>query len=77
MCIPGLHISLGIFDRLWDLLQQAARFVDGVRVRVSGELTAEAFVAYEKARQELVGQRELKKVQSEHIEVRETSQLTC
>ena len=28
MCIPGLHISLGIFDRLWELLENACNELD-------------------------------------------------
>lgn len=28
MCFPGLHLSLGIFDRLWNLLEQACTELD-------------------------------------------------
>ena len=28
VCIPGLHLSLGIFDRLWNLLEEACKEID-------------------------------------------------
>ena len=28
VCIPGLHLSLGIFDRLWNLLEKACKDLD-------------------------------------------------
>ena len=28
MCVPGLHLSLGIFDRLWTLLEDACKELD-------------------------------------------------
>ena len=28
MCIPGLHLSLGIFNRLWTLLEEAYNKLD-------------------------------------------------
>lgn len=28
MCIPGLHLSLGIYDRLWTLLEEACTSLD-------------------------------------------------
>ena len=28
VCIPGLHLSLGIFDRLWTLLEEACTELD-------------------------------------------------
>ncbi len=28
MCIPGLHLSLGIFDRLWTLLENSCKEAD-------------------------------------------------
>lgn len=28
MCFPGLHLSLGIFDRLWTLLEEACTELD-------------------------------------------------
>ena len=28
VCIPGLHISLGIFDRLWELLEESCTELD-------------------------------------------------
>ena len=28
MCIPGLHLSLGIFNRLWTLLEEACSELD-------------------------------------------------
>ena len=28
MCIPGLHLSLGIFNRLWNLLEDACKQLD-------------------------------------------------
>lgn len=28
MCLPGLHISLGVYDRLWELLEGACTRLD-------------------------------------------------
>ena len=42
VCIPGLHISLGIFHKLFNLLEDACHKLD-VRVAVS-DLTGEALV---------------------------------
>ena len=28
MCLPGLHISLGVYDRLWELLEGACSGLD-------------------------------------------------
>jgi len=28
VCIPGLHLSLGIFNRLWNLLEDACKEID-------------------------------------------------
>ena len=28
MCVPGLHLSLGIFDRLWTLLEDDCKQLD-------------------------------------------------
>lgn len=28
MCTPGLHLSLGIFNRLWTLLEDACKSID-------------------------------------------------
>ena len=34
VCIPGLHLSLGIFNRLWTLLEEACTELD---LRLAGE----------------------------------------
>lgn len=36
MCIPGLHLSLGIYNRIWDLLCDACHDLDLQLAHVSG-----------------------------------------
>ena len=44
VCIPGLHLSLGIFDRLWTLLEGACKEIDFLcAVDGAGDTSVEGF----------------------------------
>ena len=51
VCIPGLHISLGIFDKLYSLLENACERVDleAAQNQTSGVERSEAFASYSDA----------------------------
>ena len=42
MCFPGLHISLGVFDRLWELLEASCCELDAASVETFKPCGAEA-----------------------------------
>ena len=61
MCFPGLHLSLGIFNRLWTLLEEACTEVDLALAQEStpGEVN-NSFNRY------LITLRELHQVKQQH-----------
>ena len=53
--MPGLHISLGIFDRLWELLESACVELDlEFAEHNSGGTFGEAFANYSSALKESI-----------------------
>ena len=69
MCIPGLHISLGIFNRIWELLQDACNDLDLIVARQSGSMDATTYGKYRQALIDLMHLREKHLIQEEHLEV--------
>ena len=69
MCIPGLHISLGIFDRLWELLEDACNEIDISIVKQREVHDTGTFGVYAKALNEVLELREKIKLLHQHAEV--------
>ena len=49
MCIPGLHLSLGIYDRLWNLLCDACHELDLKLAGLGGNDDGSIFSRYSNA----------------------------
>ena len=69
MCIPGLHISLGIFDRLWGLLEDACIELDLHIVRHKEAMDGNTFGQYSGALDDVVRLRKKMEVQQQHSSV--------
>jgi hypothetical protein len=70
VCIPGLHISLGIFDRLWELLEDACNELDITIIKHEHQTTTgEDFGVYITALNNAQQLREKIKIQHQHAAV--------
>lgn len=66
MCIPGLHISLGIFNRLWDLLEGACTKLDLELAKENDGMDGNTFEQYSQALHKAAVLREQLKVEQQH-----------
>ena len=69
VCIPGLHISLGIYDRLWELLEDACNELDLLLAKQSSGMDGNTFDRYCKALKESAALRLKLRSQQMHAEV--------
>ncbi len=69
MCIPGLHISLGIFDRLWELLEDACTEIDLTIIKHQQAMDGGTFGVYVKALDDVLQLRRKLRVLGQHAEV--------
>ena len=69
VCIPGLHISLGIFNRLWDLLENACTQLDLELAKESDGMDGNTFERYGQALHKAAVLREQLKVEQQHLVV--------
>lgn len=69
VCIPGLHISLGIFDRLWDLLENACTELDLTLAKDREGMEGNTYECYCQALREAERLKEKLKVEQQHSRV--------
>lgn len=66
VCIPGLHISLGIFDRLWGLLEEQ---LDLTLAKEREGMDGNTFERYCRALREVARLKEKLGIEKQHAEV--------